>query len=213
MSLADFPLPVDSKAIYPAPDLSTTDVLRKPKWAGDTTHEQSGFKARIGYWEWDLVYSNVRELAPIEEFFHARPPGGGFLYRDIDSNHAVLQNLGCGDGDSRRFRLVSTVAKVGGIVMLEPIGWPDAGQPFQVFIAGKKLSRTRYVVRRDERGHPFGDHFLDLATPPAEGQAVSVSMRYFFAVGFPDGPDFLRRLRDLHSVTLQSRPTARWPAT
>ncbi len=102
-------------------------------------------------------------------------------------------------------------------VIVEPVAWLDHSAPFALYVDGAVQAQVRYILRNDERGQPFGDQFVDLVTPPGQGQIVTADMAYYFVAEFADDSrpwdNFSRRLRSLYTVNLVSRPAARWPAS
>lgn len=212
-------------AIYPTLPGLTFSVIKRPKWFTGIAQTASGREARVGYanaslWEWDLTYDYLpdqrtassgtdSDLQTLIAFYQARSGAmHGFLFKDPDDHAITGQVIGQADGTTTDFTLYRQLGHdtivLDSDAPLEPIGYVDATQPFNVYLNDVLVAPSSYGLALTT---PVSQK-VHFHAAPASGVAISVDMTFFYYVRFKDDiyefEKFYDRLWSQRLLTLAS---------
>lgn len=205
--------------IFPTLPGLAFSVIKRPIFYTGKAVSGSGWNVRVAYanaptWEWDLNYDNSNggflrdqvatpELKQLLGFYLGM--GGNltpFLFLDPDDNAVAAQPIGATDGSTTLWTLERSYGS--GVVGIEPIGYWNAAETFNVYLDGVLQSETTYSVITATPGNQQ----LSFVTAPSSGQAITVDMSFYYYVHFKDPSadyeKFMDRLWSQKKLTLES---------
>jgi uncharacterized protein (TIGR02217 family) len=206
-------------ATYPTLLGLTYSVIKRPIWSTGVSQHASGREMRIGHfseplYEFELIYEFLMDQPPQAPTsydlknllgFYNLVHGGftPFLFKDPDDYTVTAQALGTTDGVLTNWDLVRTYG-YGTNVSTDHIGYVDLTATFHAYLNTVLVDPADYDVSQTVPG----TQQIRFHTPPTTGQALTVTMTYFYYCRFLDDQmdfeKFLDRIWQLKRVVLRS---------
>ncbi len=186
-----------SNAIFPTLQGLTMHVTKTPSWPTDIQKSQSGKESRVKFqptprWSWALNYeflmddrsAGLSDLQKLAGFWMAHQGElDSFLYQDPTDYVVTDQRIGTGTGSKTAFQLGRSIGLTT-YEYLEPI----------TEINGAVVVKVNGITVSASLGS-LG--VVTLASPPANGAAVTASFSYYWRVRFSGDLDLDRWIKDM----------------
>lgn len=172
--------------IFPVLAGATYPVKRSPRWSTNLQTSVSGKRTSLARYSYpiysiEIPYSVLRtaagflEYQDLASFFNlAQGSANVFRWNDPDSNAAVAQLIGVGDGVTTQFQLLTSMTGLN-FAWNDPVFFPT-GSPL-IYKAGV-LQGSGYSISTNG--------LVTFATPPAAGNKISWTGTYDWLVRFDD---------------------------